>query len=63
MKQRLLHQPTPGKDEIALLEPFERLAPAHVHLVATAAQAQAASDALRRHRVWGFDTESKPTFA
>jgi ribonuclease D len=63
MKQRPLHQPTPGKDEIALLEPFERLAPVHVHLVATAAQAQAASDALRRHRVWGFDTESKPTFA
>ena len=63
MTQRPLHQPTPGKDEIALLEPFERLAPSHVHLVATAAQAQAASDALRRHRVWGFDTESKPTFA
>ena len=63
MKQRPPPQFIPSKDEIALLEPFERLGLSHIHLVATAAQAQAASEALRRHRVWGFDTESKPTFA
>ena len=63
MQQRPPPQFIPGKDEIALLEPFERLGLSHIHLVATAAQAQAASEALRHHRVWGFDTESKPTFA
>ena len=57
MQQRPPPQFIPGKDEIALLEPFERLGLSHIHLVATAAQAQAASEALRHHRVWGFDKE------
>lgn len=52
--------PTP--EEIALLEPFERLGLDRIAVVANAAQAEQAADALRLFPVWGFDTESKPTF-
>ena len=55
-------QATPSKDEIALLEPFERLGLDRITLVNTAAQAQQACKALAESPVWGFDTESKPTF-
>ena len=55
-------RPIPGKDEIALLEPFERLALDRIVLVATLAQAEAAYRELAASNVWGFDTESKPTF-
>ncbi len=53
---------TPGKEQIALLAPFERLGPDRIALVATAEQAEKACDELAASRVWGFDTESKPTF-
>lgn len=53
---------TPNKDEIALLPPFERLTMERITLVQTAAQAQSARQALAQSTVWGFDTESKPTF-
>lgn len=56
------HHPTPSKDEIALLPPFEQLGLDRITLVNTAAQAREACTALRAHPVWGFDTESKPTF-
>ncbi|MGV8805376.1 MAG: 3'-5' exonuclease [Polaromonas sp.] len=55
--------PTPGKDEIALLAPFERLSLLHIELVTTAQQAAHAREALAGAAVLGFDTESKPTFA
>jgi ribonuclease D len=54
--------PTPSKDDIALLEPFERLGLDRISLVSTAAQAREACAELIEHTVWGFDTESKPTF-
>jgi ribonuclease D len=54
--------PTPDKDAIALLPPFERLGLDRITLVNTGQQAQSAWDALTRSSVWGFDTESKPTF-
>ena len=54
--------PTPDKDAIALLPPFERLGLSDITLVATEVQAQAAYAALRALPAWGFDTESKPTF-
>lgn len=54
--------PTPSKDEIALLEPFERLGPDRITLVSTLAQAREACAALIEQTVWGFDTESRPTF-
>jgi len=54
--------PTPSKDEIALLEPFERLGLDRIQLVRTAAQAEQACTALAAVPHWGFDTESKPTF-
>ena len=54
--------PTPSKEQIALLPEFPRLGLEHITLVNTAAQAQAAALALRLSPVWGFDTESKPTF-
>jgi len=55
-------QATPGKEEIDLLPPFERLPLERITLVQTLAQAQEAAAALADHAVWGFDTESKPTF-
>ena len=56
------HLPTPSKDDIALLPPFEQLGLDRITLVNTAAQAREACAALRDHTTWGFDTESKPTF-
>jgi ribonuclease D len=53
---------TPGKEQIALLPEFPRLGLDHITLVNTLAQAQAAALVLRMSPVWGFDTESKPTF-
>lgn len=54
--------PTPSKEEIALLEPFERLGLNRIVLVATAEQASRACAELEHAAVLGFDTESKPTF-
>lgn len=53
---------TPSKEQIALLEPFERLALDRIELVSTPQQADKACAALAAASVWGFDTESKPTF-
>jgi ribonuclease D len=53
---------TPGKEQIALLPEFARLGMDRIVLVTTAAQAQAARTELCASQVWGFDTESKPTF-
>jgi ribonuclease D len=53
---------TPDKAQIALLEPFDRLGLDRIELVSTAAQADSASAELAAAKVWGFDTESKPTF-
>jgi ribonuclease D len=60
MTERL---PTPDKEAIALLDPFERLDLSRIRLVATAAQAALALAELRSATALGFDTESKPTFA
>jgi ribonuclease D len=56
------HHPTPSKEQIALLPEFARLGMDRIVLVSTAAQAQAARVELCASTVWGFDTESKPTF-
>ncbi|NDP39627.1 MAG: 3'-5' exonuclease domain-containing protein 2 [Rhodoferax sp.] len=53
---------TPSKEQIALLPEFDRLGPNRIALVSTAAQALQAHAELSRSAVWGFDTESKPTF-
>lgn len=53
---------TPSSEDIALLEPFERLGLDRIVLVHTGAQARQAQATLARAPVWGFDTESKPTF-
>ncbi|MEQ1683909.1 MAG: 3'-5' exonuclease [Burkholderiaceae bacterium] len=55
--------PAPSKPQIALLEPFERLGLEHIRLVATADQAEQAEREMAGAAVFGFDTESKPTFA
>ena len=55
-------RPTPSKDEIALLPEFDRLGLDRITLVCTAAQAREAQVALADSPIWGFDTESKPTF-
>lgn len=54
--------PTPDKDQIALLDPFDRLGLERITLVNTPDQAHQACAELAAARVWGFDTESKPTF-
>jgi len=53
---------TPSKEQIALLPEFDRLGPSRIALVSTSAQAQQAQAELSTATVWGFDTESKPTF-
>lgn len=53
---------TPGNEDMALLPPFPALRMEGITLVRTVTQARAAWEALRQHAVWGFDTESKPTF-
>jgi ribonuclease D len=55
--------PTPDKEAIALLDPFERLGLAQISLISTGAQAALAWQALSGAAALGFDTESKPTFA
>ena len=54
---------TPDKEQIAALEPFERLPLTRIELVATGTQAERAITELASATMLGFDTESKPTFA
>ena len=54
---------TPHKEQINLLENFDRLGLDQIQLVATAEQAKVALLALQGEKALGFDTESKPTFA
>lgn len=54
---------TPDKEQINLLDAFDRLDLHHIHMVTTASQSAAALQALQSEKVLGFDTESKPTFA
>ena len=57
-----IEHPTPSKEQIGLLPEFARLGLDRIVLVSTAAQAKAARAELCASKVWGFDTESKPTF-
>lgn len=52
----------PAPEEIALLEPFERIGLDRIAVVSTGADAELAASALVLAPVWGFDTESRPTF-
>ena len=54
--------PTPSKEQIALLAPFEQLGLDRIELVCSAGHARAAAAELATAGVLGFDTESKPTF-
>ena len=54
---------TPDKEQIALLEPFDRLGLNQIQVVSTQEQASTALGELSRATALGFDTESKPTFA
>lgn len=54
--------PTPSKEQIALLEPFDRLGLDRIRLIASATDADQACAELAAAPHWGFDTESKPTF-
>ena len=56
------HHPTPDKEQIALLAPFDRLGLGDIQVVSTPGQADAALAELAGAAVLGFDTESKPTF-
>ncbi len=47
---------TPSKEDIALLDPFERLGLDRIELVQTLAQAERALDELAGATAWGFDT-------
>jgi ribonuclease D len=52
----------PSKEEIAALEPFERIGLEHIEVISTEAEAELAITQMKGVRVFGFDTESKPTF-
>ena len=54
---------TPDKEQIALLEPFDRLELNQIEVIFTVEQATAALKELAGSAALGFDTESKPTFA
>lgn len=54
---------TPDKEQIALLEVFDRLNLSQIQVVSTPDQASAALRELAGATALGFDTESKPTFA
>ena len=54
---------TPDKEQIALLEVFDRLDLGQIQVVLTPDQANAALQELAGATALGFDTESKPTFA
>ena len=54
---------TPDKEQITLLDAFDRLDLHQIQMVTTADQAARALQALQGEKVLGFDTESKPTFA
>ena len=54
---------TPDKEQINLLDAFDRLDLHQIQMVTTADQAASALQALQGEKVLGFDTESKPTFA
>ena len=56
------HHLTPSKEQIELLEPFERLGLDRIRLVATPRDAEQACAELAVVPQLGFDTESKPTF-
>ena len=56
------HLPTPSKEQIELLEPFERLGLDRIRLIASAREAEQACAELAAVPHLGFDTESKPTF-
>lgn len=62
MNTRPAHKTVPDKESIALLPEFPRLGLGAITLVSTGAQAQAAARVLLQAPLWGFDTESKPTF-
>ncbi len=57
-----MHPPMPTPEQIAVMPPFDRLGLDRVCVVATGAAAQEAAAELLDSPVWGFDTESKPTF-
>jgi ribonuclease D len=52
----------PAPEEIALLEPFQRLGLDRIALVGTGDEAERAAEVLLQVPAWGFDTESRPTF-
>jgi ribonuclease D len=57
-----MQKTAPGKDEIALLEPFVGLALTHIHVPSSGPEFAAAAAEIRAAGLVGFDTESKPTF-
>jgi len=54
--------PTPSKDEINDLPPFAMLGMDSITLVRDVGGVERAAERLHQTTVWGFDTESKPTF-
>lgn len=58
-----MNKDTPGKAEIALMEPFVGLALEHIHVPQSREEFADAAAEIMAAGIVGFDTESKPTFA
>lgn len=55
-------RPTPSREEIDALPPFPALGLDRITVIRSGAEAAEAAAALQDQPVWGFDTESRPTF-
>lgn len=55
-------QDLPHTSELRHLPIFENLAPSHIHLISHLTQAQHFENELKNTDIFGFDSESKPTF-
>lgn len=58
----LQQSPLPSKEQIQLLPRFKNLPAQCIHVVATLEQCLAVEPELKKISIFGFDSESKPTF-
>lgn len=55
-------QTFPSTEELRQFKPFENLDSTQIHVISTLKQAQQIENELKMVKIFGFDSESKPTF-